>query len=318
MRKRKKSVECANCHYSFDEVNNYCPNCGQENHTHKLPIKHFAVELAESLTHFDTKVFRTFKEMLLKPGLVVKNYNNNKRARYVPPIRIYIFMSFIFFFLITVLYSHSVEKNSVKMQEAFKKDFAMSNSEGGYINFGATTKVTPEIFHSLVMIEPLTSKRIDSTLAANHTNTNWINTHVLHTMIKVYKGETSIAQIYIKLIKYISYALLIFMPFFAFVLKVFYRSKHQYYSELLVFSIYFHTFIFAVLGLFLLFDKYIYSNKFIFFGFIIAALIYLAISLKRVFEESIIKTILKVTCISLVYIISLSFLIMMMFVGSLL
>jgi hypothetical protein len=318
MRKRKKSFECANCHHTFNEVNNYCPNCGQENHTHKLPIKHFAIELVESLTHFDTKIFRTFKEMVTKPGLVTKNYNSNKRARYVPPIRIYVFMSFIFFFLITILYNHTVQEKSIEMQEAFKKDFAPTNERTNFINLGTKTKVNSVIFFSLIEIKNLTNSKIDSVLKANNTSTNWVNTRILHTIIKLYKGETTMAEIYIKVIKYISYALLIFMPFFALVLKIFYRKKHQYYAEFLVFSIYFHTFIFAVLAIVLLFNKYVYSSSYLFTGFIIAAIVYLAISLKKVFEDSVFKTIFKTALISLIYSISLLFLIAMMFVGSLL
>jgi Protein of unknown function (DUF3667) len=318
MRKRKKSFECANCHHTFKEVNNYCPSCGQENHTHKLPIKHFAMELVESFTHFDTKVYTTFKEMVLKPGVVAKNYNSNKRARYVPPIRIYVFMSFIFFFLITVLYSHKVEDNSQKLQAAFRKDFDLKNMGTHYINIGKSTKINKDLFIKLVSEEKITNSKIDSLLISNNINTNWFNTRVLHTIIKLYKGETTIAEIYSKLVKYISYALLIFMPFFAMVLKVFYRKKHQYYSEFLVFSIYFHTFLFAVLGLCMIINRYIFSNNYLFAFFAMAAIVYMGLSLKKVYEDSVLKTILKTSLISVIYCISLVFLIALMFIGSLL
>jgi hypothetical protein len=318
MRKRKKAIECANCHHSFTEINNYCPNCGQENHTHKLPVGHFAMELLESLTHFDTKIYTTFKEMVTKPGLVAKNYNNNKRARYVPPIRIYVFMSFVFFFLIAILYNSTVHENTVKLQEAFKKDFAPASGKGSFINIGDKTKIDSTIFYKLIAEEHITNDKIDSILLLNKSKTNWINTRILHTFIKLYKGETSVDEIYNKLVKYISYALLIFMPFFALVLKIFYRKKQQYYSEFLVFSLYFHTFIFAAFALLLIFTKYIYSSSFLYLGFAIGAVVYLGFSLKRVFEDSILKTSLKTSLIAFIYFISMTFLIMMMLVGSLL
>ena len=97
-KKRIKTASCPNCHTVFaDEQSNFCAHCGQENHTHKLPVKHFLMELVESFTHFDTKFVATFKDLILKPGLVIQNFNDNKRTRYVPPIRIYAFMSFAFF-----------------------------------------------------------------------------------------------------------------------------------------------------------------------------------------------------------------------------
>jgi Protein of unknown function (DUF3667) len=87
-------------------------------------------EFVESITHFDTKVFTTMKEMASKPGLIVKNYNNNKRARYVPPARIYIFMSFIFFFLLSVLYNQNVHTRTKNMEQDFRNSFG---KESGFI-----------------------------------------------------------------------------------------------------------------------------------------------------------------------------------------
>jgi predicted amidophosphoribosyltransferase len=85
-KKRRKSITCANCQYQFDGIDNYCPNCGQENHSHRAPFKHIIIELIESLTHFDTKFFSTVKALFLKPGLLTKDYIEDKRARYVPVI----------------------------------------------------------------------------------------------------------------------------------------------------------------------------------------------------------------------------------------
>lgn len=55
------------------------------------------MELVESLTHCDTKFFQTFMDLVWRPGLVVKNYNADKRARYFPPVRIF-FLRVLFFY----------------------------------------------------------------------------------------------------------------------------------------------------------------------------------------------------------------------------
>jgi len=109
-KKRRKSVTCANCQYQFDGIDNYCPNCGQENHSHHAPFKHIIIELIESLTHFDTKFFATVKALFLKPGLLTKDYIEDKRARYVPPVRLYIFISFVFFFFLSFLSNNNKEE----------------------------------------------------------------------------------------------------------------------------------------------------------------------------------------------------------------
>ncbi len=34
LRKRIKTKNCANCNHNFNEIDNFCPNCGQENHSY--------------------------------------------------------------------------------------------------------------------------------------------------------------------------------------------------------------------------------------------------------------------------------------------
>lgn len=315
MRNRIKSIECANCKHIFDAVNNFCPHCGQENHTHKLPIKHFVLEFIESLTHFDTKVFKTFKDMILKPGLVIKNYNNNKRARYVPPVRIYIFMSFILFLLLTTTYHHDIEANAEKMDVDFRANF--SKSQGlGQIDLFTKTVLQGDQFLSLTKIPNISNAQIDSALKQNNIRTDWFNTRIVNTMIQTYNGKLTFTQITMRALKYVSYSILLFMPFFALILLLFYNQKERYYSEFLVFSIYFTTFLLVVLCLFILFNKFMYAGLNSFLFVVLCLSVYLGISLKTVFGESYVKTIAKTIAISILFISSLLFFGVMMFVGS--
>ena len=104
-KKRIKSTSCPNCHEVFANINhNFCPYCRQENHTHKLPVKHFVMETLESSTHFDTEFLNTLKDLVLKPDLIIKNYNANKRMRYVPQIRMYVFTTFIFLLVVSFVF----------------------------------------------------------------------------------------------------------------------------------------------------------------------------------------------------------------------
>jgi Protein of unknown function (DUF3667) len=135
-KKRIKSTSCPNCHEVYADVNhNFCPFCGQENHTHKLPVKHFVMETLESITHFDTKFLTTLKDLVLKPGLAIKNYNSNKRARYVPPIRMYVFTTFVFLLIVSLLFNHSIEENN----KTFSK--YISTSKGTGIGIFTQTKL---------------------------------------------------------------------------------------------------------------------------------------------------------------------------------
>ncbi len=57
----------------------------------------------ENYVSFDSKIFRTLKYLILKPGELSKEYLDGKRVSYAPPIRLYIILSILFFFLISVV-----------------------------------------------------------------------------------------------------------------------------------------------------------------------------------------------------------------------
>jgi Protein of unknown function (DUF3667) len=297
---RVKSASCPNCHTVFaNEQSNFCAHCGQENHTHKLPIKHFAMELVESFTHFDTKVLATFKDLIVQPGLVIKNFNDNKRARYVPPIRIYAFTSFAFFLILSFATNKKVDKaleySAKDIQKASQRSFK-SQILGQYIEADSLTN------RELAAQPFLTNELIDSTLRSKKIETNWVSTRILHTIIKIGKGELTLADIYKKFVKSSSYAIFLFMPIFAFLMMLFYRKRDYYYSEFLVFSIYFHTFLFSVFGILVILFGFINVDfEIISMLLLLGMVVYLGLSLKRVFEDSIPITVLKTVLLSLTY-----------------
>jgi len=106
-----KSDTCLNCTNSLRPEDNYCPNCGQENKTHKIPVSHIILETFEDFFHFDSKLWNTLKTTFTRPGKITTDYLEGKRARYVPPVKLYIFISFIFFLLLGKLSDHAIDGN---------------------------------------------------------------------------------------------------------------------------------------------------------------------------------------------------------------
>ena len=112
---RRKSDTCLNCRFSLRPEDNYCPNCGQENNTNKIPVKHLLFEVFEDFFHFDAKIWNTIKASFSKPGRITLDYLEGKRARYIPPVKFYVFVSFIFFLLLGKLSDHAIDadRNSI-------------------------------------------------------------------------------------------------------------------------------------------------------------------------------------------------------------
>lgn len=124
-RNKIKQQVCANCGHYFGQDENFCPKCGQENHSPNQPIKHYIVELIEAFLHLDSKFFHTIWVILRYPGLITKEYNENKRARYMPPIRLYVFVSLVFFISLQAPHVYDAknkkEQEKLELEEYFEK-----------------------------------------------------------------------------------------------------------------------------------------------------------------------------------------------------
>jgi uncharacterized protein DUF3667 len=54
-------------------------------------------DVAHEFLHVDSKIFRTVKLLLLRPGFLTREYFEGRRVRYVSPLRLYLVFSVIYF-----------------------------------------------------------------------------------------------------------------------------------------------------------------------------------------------------------------------------
>jgi len=88
----------------------YCAACGQRHEPHVHTLTHFAAEAFESITHADSRVWRTLLYLLTRPGLLTREFLAGRRVSYLPPFRLYLVISVVFFLV------GMPEKVSVKPQ----------------------------------------------------------------------------------------------------------------------------------------------------------------------------------------------------------
>lgn len=117
---------CLNCSTPLQEGWEYCPNCGQKNQELKLPLGHVLEELAEGIWHFDSKLWATLKAIVTRPGKITVDFLDGRRVRYVPPIRLYVFISFVFFFAASVM-QHRLEE--AEAEPTFRLKAGKPNTE---------------------------------------------------------------------------------------------------------------------------------------------------------------------------------------------
>jgi hypothetical protein len=88
---------CANCGTKLQGP--VCHNCGQLADEFHRPVRGLLTEIIEGLFSLDGRVARTIPNLLLRPGRITRAYLKGQRARFMPPFRLYIVASLVFFLL---------------------------------------------------------------------------------------------------------------------------------------------------------------------------------------------------------------------------
>ncbi|XBQ15000.1 MAG: DUF3667 domain-containing protein [Oceanicaulis sp.] len=92
---------CANCQTGLRGP--VCHVCGQVADEYHRPMGGLLGEIVEGFTALDGRVARTIPNLLLRPGRITRAYLKGARARFMPPFRLYIIASLIFFLLIPAI-----------------------------------------------------------------------------------------------------------------------------------------------------------------------------------------------------------------------
>ncbi len=113
----KSTVKCANCEKKFEEGFEFCPHCGQKSNQ-EVTIKVLFYNTISNYFSFDARFFKSFIPLMIRPGYLAKQFLQGKRLLYLHPAQMYLFISVIFFFII----SFTVTDFADKADTALKKE----------------------------------------------------------------------------------------------------------------------------------------------------------------------------------------------------
>src|ERR1043166_8740446 len=87
--------KCLNC--GTEVHGNFCSNCGQEAEDQTVAFRLLLSDVAAEVASFDSKLVRTLKPLVFRPGFLTNEYNSGRRAAYLSPLKMYLVMSVLFF-----------------------------------------------------------------------------------------------------------------------------------------------------------------------------------------------------------------------------
>jgi len=114
----REDKTCQNCGHLVEE--RFCSHCGQENVESRKSFHILFVDFFEDFIHYDGKFWQTIRTLVFSPAKLTKEYLAGKRKSYVSPAQLYIFISFVTFFLPSILPDFHNAQNKSDQSELSK------------------------------------------------------------------------------------------------------------------------------------------------------------------------------------------------------
>ena len=90
-----ETPDCPNCNTPLH--GQYCWQCGQRSRVRLITLWELLRDAVGDLFELDSRLWRSLKPLMFRPGLLTSDYLAGRRARYMPPFRMYLVLSIIFF-----------------------------------------------------------------------------------------------------------------------------------------------------------------------------------------------------------------------------
>lgn len=318
---------CLNCGAELKGL--YCHECGQKDLPQRQTTGELLSNFVSSFSNYEGKFLLTVKYLIIRPGGLALDYNSGKRERYFHPVRMYAFISFVFFLIFFSLPEEKKTKEKddvIEMTEEDRREQTADRREAmkELARFGVDTTIFVQDSladpvdslskrkgknrgFTLTKTDYKTLEEYDSALAAmpEEKRDGWFEQKLIRRSIELnerYSDDKSDfgKDFWKAAMEQFPKVLFFLLPVFALLLKLFYIRQNYYYSEHLVFSIYYYNFFYfagSIMMLVGLIGALDWLSMLIGWGIYA----YLLFSMKRMYGQGWVKTIAKFLLFSLAF-----------------
>ncbi|MDX5447342.1 MAG: DUF3667 domain-containing protein [Bacteroidota bacterium] len=243
MAKIEKGTVCPNCKTRL-QGENFCPECGQLNNRHKPGFGELIRDLFSTTFGFDSKFWRSLRVLFTSPGKIALDFIDGKRARYMPPVRMFILfliLSLVFNQLIDVKERGLVDMNAHDSPEGLIQ-IQTDSSQAPTLSFGkhySEKKVHNAIDVFNMALENPTYSYQEVSDSLNIQTGFW--TELAFHRAKRFE-ESGMQGLFEYLYSKLVWIMIFFLPLLAFLLKIHYPFKRdRIFVDHLVFATYMQT-----------------------------------------------------------------------------
>ena len=251
--------QCANCgHERFDR---FCPKCGQNDRDYIRGLPPILGDILKETFEIDSRFFRTLKPLFLRPGELPSEFSRNRRASYISPLRLYIFTSLVFFFLLAATTDFRPPLNA-------ERDGVRAGRLQAEVELESEGDRAASI-ESLKALLPVPQQRkVDQVLARPGTGPKIVVYSLASVASQMPKEGTADADWLWELARYglarvvdvaedpraagsafldnLPFAMFVTLPAYTLLLMLLYVRHHRYFTEHLIFAVQLHIFAFII------------------------------------------------------------------------
>ncbi|HEY0303522.1 MAG TPA: DUF3667 domain-containing protein [Longimicrobiales bacterium] len=281
---------CPNCYQP--NPGEYCPQCGQKQAERRVTLRALFSEFLDEQFGVNRRLPKTLRLLLFKPGFLTSEYFDGRVQQYLPPLRLYLLTSLVFFALFIVSDSNvDMQQQRREFQEQLQRDtvlrrrIEMGRQRGPVIGIRidptdtANWLANPDVNLGIPALDRAAANRIRQFAVFGEVEgTRRLVRAVIAEMPKVF---------------------FLLLPLYAFLLWLFFRRQRRYYVEHFIMGLHLHSFGFLVLipaaFLDLPFMPEVVSNAGDFLsGFVLLwIVVYIFLALRRVYRQGRVRTGIK-------------------------
>lgn len=321
--KRRKREKCLNCGQHLKLTDNYCAFCGQENNDINVTFSKFIGDFLDNYFALDSKIFRSLKPFLIHPGFLTVQYNIGKRASYIHPLRLYLVISLLYFFILSLMLSaeinfeplraavnssdnasqqlldSSIDSVALTMQQMKDKDavppLTPNNDKVDLSGFGKEALQYAKDY-------ALSDEALMDSL--NIADKSSFKKFMVHQGRKVINGDIKPFVMYA--IKNFPIMMFLILPLFALILKLLYIRSNRLYVMHLIHALHLHAYAYFIYGISILLLYYFTNTGYAFWLSFLLVSGYAYLSFLKVYKQGKLKTFYKFFLTGSIYLFCLS------------
>ncbi len=330
-------TECPNC--GSLNIEKFCANCGQDNRVSVVAFPRLLADFLTDLFNFDSRMFGSLWPLVVKPGLLTKEFLAGRRARFIPPVRMYLFLSLFFFGVIALLAPSEIKFDEDDERQASSestnevareiKDEIAAERAAHEAERAAAARATPTADGK----PPADAKkgrkvaggegwgvRVDDDeekVELTDAESGFLKDaedRATHNLKRLRDDAEFRGLLLRRCIGNLPLMMFLLLPIYALMLKILYVRSGRYYVEHLIYSLHLHAFIFLTLGAIFAWlgtlDAMGYRpvvHELVVVAWWVYFCLYPVLAMKRVYGQGWVKTAFKYALVGFVYVILLAF-----------